>query len=110
MIRAGILAMALAILPLAALAQAEQQQPVPRGQQLFTDRCGGCHLEGGFGTRVLARRVPAGEAKLEDRSALPAAYTMAVVRRGLGSMPQIRAAELGDEDLAAIAAYLEERP
>lgn len=77
------------------------------GQALFIDRCGGCHLEGGFGTRVLQRRVPQGQAELEKRDELPAAFTKVVVRRGIGSMPQIRAAELSDADLQAIAAYLE---
>lgn len=76
-------------------------------ESLFLEKCGLCHLEGGFGTRVLQRRVPAGQALLQDRNSLPAAYTSAVVRRGIGSMPQIREAELTDAQLAAIALYLE---
>lgn len=77
------------------------------GERLFVEKCGLCHLEGGFGTRVLQRRVAEGQALLQDRTALPAAYTTAVVRRGIGSMPQIRAAELTDAQLAEIASYLE---
>lgn len=77
------------------------------GEALFVEKCGLCHLEGGFGTRVLSRRVPEGQALLQNRETLPAAYTTLVVRRGIGSMPQIRAAELGDTELAAIARYLE---
>lgn len=86
---------------------AEDTGDAQPGQQLFIDRCGGCHLEGGFGTRVLQRRVPEGQAELEKRDVLPAAFTKVVVRRGIGSMPQIRAAELSDADLQAIATYLE---
>ncbi len=77
------------------------------GRVLFEQRCGACHGEGGFGTRVLARRVPEGQAELARRDLLPAALTIAVVRRGIGSMPQIREAELGDAQLDAIARYLD---
>ena len=48
-----------------------------------------------------------GQALLQDRENLPAAYVTAVVRRGIGSMPQIRPAELSDAQLGAIARYLE---
>ena len=89
------------------LAQAADEEPALRGQEIYVERCGSCHLEGGFGTRVLERRVPEGQAELEKRDLLPSSFTMTVVRRGLGSMPQIRAAELSDADLQAIAAYLE---
>lgn len=100
---------ALALVALAAPAVlAEDTAAAPAaGAALFTEKCGLCHLAGGFGTRVLQRRVPEGQALLQDREALPAAYTVAVVRRGIGSMPQIRAAELSDAQLAAIATYLE---
>lgn len=108
MIRRASLALPLVALTGAlSLAQAAEPAEPSRGQALFAQRCGGCHLEGGFGTRVLSRRVPEGQARLEDREILPAGLTIAVVRGGIGSMPQIRAAELGDADLAAIAAYLE---
>ncbi|MFC3099034.1 c-type cytochrome [Alteraurantiacibacter palmitatis] len=105
LIGAFLAAMA-ALAQLPAQAQADLSSPPP-GEALFAEKCGLCHLEGGFGTRVLARRVPQGQALLQNRASLPAAYTMAVVRRGIGSMPQIRAAELGDAELAAIARYLE---
>lgn len=77
------------------------------GANLFRQTCGGCHLAGGFGTRVLARRVPAGQAELEKRRDLAADYVKAVVRHGMGSMPQIRRTELPDAQLNTIAAYLE---
>ncbi|HSG33099.1 MAG TPA: cytochrome c [Sphingomonadaceae bacterium] len=79
------------------------------GNALFVDNCGGCHLEGGFGTRVLSRRVAEGEALLERRSYLPTEFTKAVVRQGIGSMPQIREAELSDEQLDLIARYLDRK-
>ncbi len=89
-------------------ALAEDTAPtVSLGESLFVEKCGLCHLEGGFGTRVLQRRVPTGQALLQDRTALPAAYVGAVVRNGIGSMPQIREAELSDAQLADIANYLE---
>ena len=90
----------------AAVAQ-DANVAAPSGQALFVEKCGLCHLEGGFGTRVLSRRVPQGQALLQDRENLPAAYVTAVVRRGIGSMPQIRPAELSDAQLGAIARYLE---
>lgn len=73
---------------------------------LFEARCGGCHLENGFGTRMLAARAPEGRAMLENRTDLKAEYVQYIVRHGIGSMPTIRAAELADADLAVIAGYL----
>ena len=81
--------------------------PVVSGEALFVEKCGLCHLEGGFGTRVLQRRVPEGQALLQDRQSLPAAFTSTVIRQGIGSMPQFRESELSDVQVAAIAAYLE---
>ncbi len=100
-------ALGLGTLALALPSSAASGPPAPGGQDLFVEKCGGCHLKGGFGTRVLARRVPEGEAELAVRKTLPAAYVAMVVRRGVGSMPQIREAELSDAQLAAIAAYLD---
>jgi len=98
--------LAAAIAAPAALAE-DAVAPAPAGEALFVEKCGLCHLDGGFGTRVLQRRVPEGQALLQDRQSLPAAYTTTVVRRGIGSMPQIREAELDDAQLSAIASYLE---
>lgn len=103
---APLLALAAALASPAALAE-DVAPAASLGAELFVEKCGLCHLEGGFGTRVLARRVPDGQALLQDRTVLPAAYTAAVVRRGIGSMPQIREAELSDGQLAEIARYLE---
>ncbi len=106
--RGALLAAASAVILLGTVASAPAAEPAGKsGQQSYIERCGGCHLEGGFGTRVLSRRVPEGEAMLEKRSALPAAFVKLAVRRGIGSMPQIRPAELSDAELERIAQYLD---
>lgn len=88
-------------------AQAPASAAAPDGKALFQSQCAGCHLDRGFGTRVLSRRVPEGQATLEARKDLNAEYVSIVVRRGIGSMPQFRKAELTDAELAAISNYLE---
>jgi mono/diheme cytochrome c family protein len=109
-VKAAMLALAIGLVAAGTLAAAPAAGPqAAEGKALFLERCGGCHLEGGFGTRVLSRRVAEGEALLERRSYLPAAYTKVVVRQGIGSMPQIRAAELSDEQLDLIARYLDRK-
>ena len=97
----------LAIAPLAASGQRADTSPAADGQVAFRRYCGGCHLTQGFGTRTLARRVPAEQAKLEDRRDLTAEYVRMAVRHGLGSMPPIRRSELDDTTLASVGAYLE---
>jgi mono/diheme cytochrome c family protein len=105
----GIAAVVLIALPALAIAAGDTEAATTdasSGAALFQERCGGCHLESGFGTRVLSRRVPEGQAALEHRTGLTPEYVRVAVRRGIGSMPQIRQAELPDEELARIAAYL----
>ena len=93
----------------AELASGAEPAPEPRsGRELFREQCGGCHLETGFATRILARRVPPGQALLEQRVGLDAELVRVVVRRGIGSMPQIRRTELSDSELELIARYLED--
>ena len=92
---------------LAAVSASGQEAQGSAGKALFEQRCALCHNDRGFGTRVLARRVPEGQAMLENRPNLAAPFITVVVRRGIGSMPPIREAELSEADLAAIAAYLE---
>lgn len=81
-------------------------QDASNGKTLFTRNCGGCHLDRGFGTRALSARVPAEQAKLEDRPDLTADYVQTAVRHGIGSMPAIRRSELTEAELRSIAAYL----
>ncbi len=96
---------------LAAPAAVSSATAGPRSAEaIFASRCAYCHDAGGWGTRALARRLPAGEpAVLLERANLPPPYTVAVVRRGLGAMPQFTPAELTDAELAALAQWLEDR-
>jgi mono/diheme cytochrome c family protein len=73
----------------------------------YADRCQACHGANGWGTRTLARRVPKGEARLTDRTRLPAPYVVYVVRHGIGSMPPFTPTELTDAQLARLAQWLE---
>lgn len=85
-------------------------EPAPSamsGEQLYEQRCVACHDDRGYGTRIISRRVAQGEAALLDRTNLTKPFVTTVVRRGLGSMPAIREAELSDAQLELIAAFLE---
>jgi mono/diheme cytochrome c family protein len=75
----------------------------------YDNRCAFCHAEGGWGTRTLAKRWPGDEAELLKRENLPPPLTIAVVRRGIGSMPQFTPTELTDTELAELAQWLEDR-
>ena len=76
------------------------------GERMFQRRCGVCHLEGGMGTMVLARRLPPDQAKLQDRPGLQPAFVVATVRDGMGAMPRMTRVDVTDAELNAIAAYL----
>ena len=106
------LAISLAALVAAGSGLSGQSTPTsPRartGAEIFADKCVFCHDTGGWGTRSLARRVPADEARLTDRETLPAPYTAMVVRRGIGSMPPFNPSELSDEEIAIVARWLEQ--
>jgi mono/diheme cytochrome c family protein len=78
----------------------------PAGQLLFRAKCGACHLEGGTGTFMLARRLGPDKALLEKRRDLDAALIALVVRHGIVSMPRFTRAELPDRELQEIAAWL----
>ncbi|MEN7535639.1 c-type cytochrome [Aurantiacibacter flavus] len=82
------------------------EREVRSPQDIFADRCAYCHEAGGWGTRVLARRVPEGQAELRQRDNLPPALTMLVVRRGIGAMPPFTPTELSDAELEALAEWL----
>jgi mono/diheme cytochrome c family protein len=95
-----------AMLAPAAAAQTQAAPAQADGRANFLRYCGGCHLERGFGTNALARRLAEGQAKLEDRPDLTAEYVRTAVRHGIGSMPAIRRSELDPTRLDGIAAYL----
>ena len=85
---------------------------VADGANLFSNRCGSCHLDFGMGTNVLtARRVKQGfppeSGLLANRTDLTAAYVKTVVRHGLRGMPRITRVDVTDSELERIAAYLE---
>ena len=54
------------------------------GERMFMRRCGVCHLEGGMGTMVLARRLPPEQAKLQDRRGLRPEFVVSAVRERHG--------------------------
>ena len=76
------------------------------GERMFQRRCGVCHLEGGMGTMVLARRLPPEQAKLQDRRDLRPELVVTTVREGMGAMPRMTRVDVTDAELNAIAAYL----
>lgn len=106
---------ALLLLPLLLLVA---NAPPERGQEVFTRRCAPCHGAGPGndgaamlpGTAALAARhgkdLPA---PLEQRGDLDEATLRMIVRNGIGAMPMFRKTELGDQDIAAIALWLQHR-
>ena len=82
------------------------------GQDLFSNRCGACHLVGGMGTNLLIKqRIAIGEPPenglLVNRKDLTADYVIQVVRQGKMAMPRLSRAEVTDSELKAIALYLD---
>lgn len=69
-----------------------QSQDVAGGEQLFNDVCGACHVDG--------------DAPNLNEHAHSAAMVRMTVREGDGQMPPLSAAQLSDEDLEAILAYM----
>lgn len=75
-------------------------------EALYVEKCSMCHRRMGMGTVLLARRVQAGEAELEDSPRLTVPYITLAARQGIGNMPRITRAEVSDEQLERIANYL----
>ena len=88
------------------LAADDTARHLERGEKLFHDRCGYCHLAGGTGTFMLGRRLGKDKALLEDRTDLSPDYIRRVVRVGIGNMPPHNRVELPDSELDSIAEYL----
>jgi mono/diheme cytochrome c family protein len=89
------------------------QATLERGKAVFDEWCKGCHAPGPRhpGTQaldVLYKGKKPGA--LEQRTDLDPKITITFVRRGVSVMPPFRKTEIGDEDLAALAAYLAPRP
>jgi len=81
-------------------------QKLEEGKQLFHARCGYCHLAGGTGTIMLARRLGKDRALLEERTDLKADYIKKITRVGINGMPPHNRIEVPDSELDSIANYL----
>ena len=76
------------------------------GAALFGEKCGMCHRATGMGTGILARRMSAELALLENRKDLKPEFIQTVVRSGFGVMFPISRGEVSDEQLQKLADYL----
>jgi mono/diheme cytochrome c family protein len=76
------------------------------GRKLFHERCGYCHLAGGTGTIMLARRLGKDRSLLEERTDLNPEYIKKITRVGINGMPPHNRIELPDSELELIAIYL----
>jgi mono/diheme cytochrome c family protein len=108
--RSGVLAAVASLSASAAAAQDAAQ--IERGKEVFQYWCAPCHAPGPKhpGTQAL-EVLYKGEkpAALEERTDLVPALTQTFVRTGVSIMPPFRKTEIGDADLAALAAYLAPR-
>lgn len=119
-LRRGVAVAACAVLPVALGGCALQwthpsAHPAPSadparvaGRKTFDKWCGDCHsTAGGPGSLALERKYQSVlPAILEQRSDLRAEYITLVVRHGVSFMPSFRKTEIGDAELALVAAYL----
>lgn len=80
------------------------------GAIAFAHNCAPCHAAGPghAGTMRLGLRLGEAQAVLAERENLAPDYVRAIVRNGLGMMPGFRPAEIPDDTLDAIAAWLAE--
>ena len=86
-----------------------QEAGVERGREVFQQWCAPCHSPGPRhpGTQALdVLYKGAKPAALEERTDLVPELTRTFVRSGVSIMPPFRKTEIGDTDLAALAAYL----
>ena len=76
------------------------------GSGLYKEKCGMCHNPGGMGVGILARRMSAELALLENREDLQGSFIETVVRNGFGIMFPISRGEVSDKQLQTIVNYL----
>jgi mono/diheme cytochrome c family protein len=84
---------------------------VGTGADLFSSRCGACHLAGGMGSNLLTKQMiaakrPPSDGLLANRTDLTPDYVQSVVRNGKMAMPRLTRVDVTDAELTAIAAYL----
>jgi len=90
-------------------ATAQNAATIQRGKQVFQSWCTPCHAPGPRhpGTQALEILYKGTKpAALEERTDLVPTLTQTFVRTGVSVMPPFRKTEIGDADLAALAAYL----
>ncbi len=92
--RRALLAIALLAAPAFAHAQAAGQWQGP--EHIWRASCAYCH-ETGLGPKLLGAR-------------LPAAVTIAAVRRGPSGMPPFTGSSISDQELKTLAAWLNKQP
>jgi len=90
-------------------AEAQQSANLERGEAVFTKWCAPCHSAGpGMpGTQALEAKYGGSiPAVLTERTDLTPEVIGVFVRNGVTVMPFFRKTEIGDDDLAALAAYI----
>ncbi|HWJ71303.1 MAG TPA: cytochrome c [Sphingobium sp.] len=95
----------------AEMAAGDRLHTAMSGEDLFSNRCGACHLDGGMGTNLLigqqvALGRPPSMGLLTNRDDLAADYVKSVARMGKGAMPRQTRVDVTDSELDKIAAYL----
>ena len=95
----------------AQLAQGDRLHTAMDGADLFSNRCGACHLAWGMGTNLITKQqIAAGQTPdkglLANRTDLTADYVKSVVRMGKNAMPRQTRVDVTDAELDKIAAYL----
>ena len=81
------------------------------GKDLFSNRCGTCHLDWGMGTNLITKQQvamgrPPSMGLLTNRDDLTADYVKSVARMGKAAMPRQTRVDVTDAELEKIAAYL----
>ncbi|MBN8831331.1 MAG: cytochrome c, partial [Sphingomonadales bacterium] len=95
----------------AQMAEGDRLHTAMDGKDLFSNRCGACHLEMGMGTNLITKQQmalgrPPTMGLLVNRDDLTADYVKSVARMGKGAMPRQTRVDVTDAELDKIAAYL----
>ncbi len=95
----------------AQMADGDRLNTTMSGEDLFSNRCGTCHLDAGMGTNlIIGQQVALGQPPsmglLTNRDDLTADYVTSVARMGKGAMPRQTRVDITDAELEKVAAYL----